>query len=367
MTQQPEALPSGRFRGVARSAITGRRESKTFDRFGDALDWAEARERAMDNVATEQGAPVQRRPYDRPLFPDYTQAWAQRSASNSAATRSGDRSNARQLGAQWPHLRVHEITRNMVRSYMAELRDAGLSASTRQGRLIALRKIMASAVEDGHRSDDPTVGIKAPTAPTRGHRILTADELDRVVAALPTWLQAAALLSAEAGLRIGEVAGLRAHRLDLLHRTVFVADVVQCDGTLRESPKGRNPLTVPLTPRLAAALTDHIETHPPAGRTGHVFTTPNGKRLTPDRIRGEWRQAVKKAGLDGDDAPRWHDLRHGCATALARAHAPAYVIMAVLRHADLRTAQVYIDRVGTPEQGEWLGRAFGGGEQADTA
>lgn len=187
-----------------------------------------------------------------------------------------------------------------------------------------------------------------------------------VLAALPPWLRAAALLSHEAGLRIGEVAGLRAHRLDLLHRTVLVADVVQCDGSLRESPKGKQVLTVPLTARLAAALTGHIETRPPAGRTGHVFTAPNGRRLTPDRIRCEWRRAVKKAGLAGADAPRWHDLRHGCATALARAGAPAYVIMAVLRHADLRTAQVYIDRVGTAEQGEWLGRAFGA-EQAATA
>ncbi len=101
---------------------------------------------------------------------------------------------------------------------------------------------------------------------------------------------------------------------------------------------------------------------------GHVFYDPTTKkRLTTNRIRAEWRRAVKAAGLDGEDAPRWHDLRHSCATALARAGAPAYVIMAVLRHADLRTAQVYIDRVGTPEQADWLGRAFGADERRDTA
>ncbi len=263
MTQQPEALPSGRFRGVARSAITGRRESRTFDRFGDAYEWAAAREAAMDAVATEVGgAPVERRVYDRPTFAAYAEAWGKRAGSDSAASRSGARSNARQLGRQWPTQRIHEIDRAAVRAYLAELRDAGMSASTRQARIIALRAIMASAVEDGLRDRDPTVGVKAPTVTKPGHRILSEAELAAVLAALPQWLRAAALLSHEAGLRISEVAGLRAHRLDLLHRTVLITDVIQCDGTLRESPKGQVPLTVPLTLRAAAALTKHLEARP---------------------------------------------------------------------------------------------------------
>jgi integrase len=65
------------------------------------------------------------------------------------------------------------------------------------------------------------------------------------------------------------------------------------------------------------------------------------------------------AGLD-DPLPRFHDLRHGCATALARAGAPAYVIQEVLRHADLATSQGYIDRTGLGSQAaDFLGRAFG--------
>ncbi|MGH3978428.1 MAG: tyrosine-type recombinase/integrase, partial [Pseudonocardiaceae bacterium] len=246
-----------------------------------------------------------------------------------------------------------------VRNYIDDMRDVGAAATTITDRLGALRRTMVAAVEAGLRGDDPTVGVAAPRATDRPRRILTEQELALVLAKLPGWLRPAALLSHDAGLRIGEIAGLRLFRLDLLHRSVEVADVVDLDQSLRASPKGGKVLTVPLTARVVGALTGHLRDHP-AGKMAQVFRDPRtGGGVTPERIRGHWRQAREAAAL-GEPAPRWHDLRHGCATALARSGAPAYVIQAVLRHQDLATSQRYIDRTGMASAaGVYLDRAFG--------
>jgi integrase len=59
-------------------------------------------------------------------------------------------------------------------------------------------------------------------------------------------------------------------------------------------------------------------------------------------------QARKKAGLN-EPAVKFHDLRHACATNLARAGHSAMVIKAVLRHAGLSTSRIYIDAVSDDE------------------
>jgi len=64
---------------------------------------------------------------------------------------------------------------------------------------------------------------------------------------LPEWLRAAVLLSRDSGLRIGEVCGLPWHRVDLLHSRVTVSDIVLVDGTVRNTPKGGEVVTVALT------------------------------------------------------------------------------------------------------------------------
>jgi integrase len=361
-----ETLPSGRFRGVPWNAAAGKRgKSATFDRWAQADAHWRRIEAEMDGDYCAAGIEVVRQGRRVP-FGTYVVDFA-KTVGGELASRNRAKTHARQLKAQWPTEMVDEITRPMVRAYMAELRDAGYSPPTLQGRLGLLRKTMAAAVEDRVRDDDPCVGIKAPPSAQRHHRILTPEELERVLEHLPPWLRAAALLSHEAGLRIGEVAGLRWFRLDLLHASVEVGDVILEDGSLREYPKGKKILTVPLTARVVDALNEHREQYP-AGKTDPVFHRPNKtQRLTPKAIRYLWNKAVAAADLE-DPMPRWHDLRHGCATALARAGAPAYVIQEVLRHADLSTSQRYIDRTGIASQAHtFLGRAFGAAAAADAA
>jgi integrase len=354
-----EPLPSGRFRGVAWNAAAQKRAGSKAHGSWEAADaWWRRREAELDGVYVEAGVSVARLRRDRVSFTEYALGCAVRHPGELATRRSFS-SHCRQLCKHFATQQVDEITKRMITDYLLELREDGISASLRATRLSALRVIFAAAVEEALRSDNPTTGLRTPYRGRRHKRVLSEQELFLVLAYLPAWLWPAALLSHDAGLRISEVAGLRRFRLDLRRAEVQVADVIQPDGSLREYPKGHEVLSVPLTPRVVAALTGHLRDYPIAGQLDHVFRGPlTGQRIIPSVIRHYWRRAITAACVD-DPQPRWHDLRHGCGTALARAGAPAYVIQRVLRHAKLATSQQYIDEVETAEQRRWLDLAMG--------
>ncbi len=234
-----EELLSGRFRGVARNAVTGKRWSKAHDYWSEADAWWRREEAEMDGSDTWAGIAVTRQQRGIPTLAEPVVAWAAGGVEDAElSTLRGYQSQARMLAARWPTERVEEITELDVRGYLAELRGgrggAGLSPCTRTLRLVVLRHAMRAAVKAGERLDDPTLGVQGTRRREHQARILTEPELMVLLVCLPGWLWPAALLSPDVGVRIGEVAGLRMRSLDLLHGTVTVATVV-----------GRTPVPTP--------------------------------------------------------------------------------------------------------------------------
>lgn len=355
-----EELPNGRFKGVPwNSAASKRGKSKVFDRWEQADAYCTRAEAEMDGDYSAVGIDVTRRNRRLPLLAEHVTEWAKAGIEDGElSTVKGYQSQARMLAARWPTEQVDEITELMVRGYLAELRDTGASPSTRTLRLTVLRHAMRAAVKAGYRPDDPTLGIKAPKRRETQPRILTDSELMMLLACLPGWLWAAALVSHDAGLRIDEIAGLRMQSLNLLHGTVTVVDIIDVDGSLRAYPKSKILRDLPLSPRALAALRDHVRDYPPAGKLAPVFAARKGKHLLPSRIRDEWDRALLLANFDGKK-PTWHDLRHGCATALDEAGVDSSVIQAILGHRNLATTQRYIRRANLTRQSAAVRLAFG--------
>ncbi|MBV9652638.1 MAG: site-specific integrase [Pseudonocardiales bacterium] len=280
------------------------------------------------------------------------------------------RVQARQIAKRWPTEGVDELTEQMILDYLADIHDDGLSPDTALARLTTLRHGMRLAIKLGYRRDDPTAGIPGPALREHEGRPLDEPELMLMLACLPAWLWPAALLSHDAGLRIGEVAGLRLFRLNLLRRVVTIADVIDADGELRTWPKGKHIADVPLSARVVAALSEHLRCFPPAGAEAPVFSVPadvlgrqkgrrRGGHLMQSRIRGEWDRALLLANLPGAK-PTWHDLRHSCATILAQNHADIEVIMAIMRHRRPDVTLRYIRRANLARQAAAIQGAFGG-------
>lgn len=340
---RPEALPSGRWRGIARKR-DGKKVTLTFDLFRDARDWAIAKQAEIDGGDDGGGGDSQEITPQRralPSFALHVTEWAKRGIPDcELSTLRGYQVQARMLAARWPTARVDKITEDMILDYLSELRDEGFAPSTRTLRLTVLRHAMRDAIRKGYRTDDPTLTIKGPKRREHQARVLTDPELMRLIASLPGWLRAAALLGHDAGLRISEACGLRMCNLDLMRGFVNVNDIIDVDGSLREYPKSKTSRPVKLSQRCLDALRQHYAAYPPAGALGHVFTSPEG-RLRPGRIYAEWDRALEMASLEGDK-PTWHDLRHSCATTMADAGKDPWVIQQILGHGNIATTQRYV-------------------------
>jgi integrase len=140
-------------------------------------------------------------------------------------------------------------------------------------------------------------------------RFLTPVEIARLADAIRPRYRALVLVGAYGGLRIGELAGLRRERVDVLRGTVEVAEIMtEVVGKLQVGPpKTRaSRRTVGLPRAVINVLVEHLA---PGGQPADfVFTGPQGGPLRIANFRNRiWRPATTAAGLDG---LRIHDLRH---------------------------------------------------------
>jgi hypothetical protein len=68
-----------------------------------------------------------------PAFAEHVVEWAKLGIEDGElSTKRNYQAQARMLARRWPTERVDEITELMIRQYLAELRDAGMSPSTRE-------------------------------------------------------------------------------------------------------------------------------------------------------------------------------------------------------------------------------------------
>ena len=172
-------------------------------------------------------------------------------------------------------------------------------------------------------------------------RFLTPAEVGRLADAIDPRYRAMILVAAYAGLRVGELAGLRRDRVDILRGRVEVAEIaVEVRGALTFGPPktkaGRRAIALPRS--VTAELDTHLRTW---SASAFVFPSPDGATLrVPAWRRRQWNPAVVAADL----APlRPHDLRH---TAVALWIAAGANVLEVARRAGHSSTSFTLDRYG---------------------
>jgi hypothetical protein len=108
---------------------------------------------------------------------------------------------------------------------VTNLSASGLAGSTVRQAYGVLSLVLSLAVRDRRIASNPADGVKLPRKARSEKRFLTSDEVARLAGEAGPH-RVAVLLLAYTGLRFGELAALRARRIDLMRRRLEIAESV---------------------------------------------------------------------------------------------------------------------------------------------
>jgi integrase len=281
----------------------GREHAKVFARKADAQRFlTEMENHKLKGTWTDPAL-------GRVLFRDWLGEWWATTTNLRPTTRERNETLLRRYALpRFGDVALVAISQRDVRAWVADLSGRGLAPATVQKAYQLLGKVMGAAVDAGMVMQTPCRRVPLPKVEREEMRFLTPAEIARLADAIDPRYRALVLVAAYGGLRIGELAGLRRRRVDLLRGTVEVAEIVtEAEGVLRFGPPktraGRRTVGLP------RAVVDELAAHlVRAESEAFVFAAPEGGPLRVHGFRARaWRPATRRAELDG---LRIHDLRH---------------------------------------------------------
>jgi integrase len=237
---------------------------------------------------------------------------------------------------------IARITTGDVRHWLASMRSTQLSPNTIAKAYRLLGRVMGTAVDEGAIGRSPCTIKGASVERSPEMHCPSLDQVHELADAVPGEYRAMIYTAALGGLRWGELAGLRRHRVDLFRRTVTVAEqLIEVNGRLDFGlPKTEASVrTVALPALVVDALDAQLARWAEPAAGGLVFPAPEGGPMRRSNFRRRvWAPAVRRVGLDG---LRFHDLRHAAGTQAAVAGATTKELMARLGHSSPRAALIY--------------------------
>jgi integrase/recombinase XerD len=243
---------------------------------------------------------------------------------------------------------ILEATPQDARAHLAALAALGFKETTTARHLSALRQLHKFLYAEGIRGDDPTGVIDAPKRGRPLPKILSIDEVDRLLAAaregvddpdrpILDRLRAARMTAL---LETLYASGLRVSELVSLKRSAARPgmDVLSIVG------KGSKERIVPLTDAAKAAMSTYLDVlkaarrdyaspwlFPSSGESGH---------LTRQHFARDLKAVAAAAGIRPDRVSP-HVLRHAFASHLLQNGADLRSVQMMLGHSDIATTQIY--------------------------
>jgi integrase/recombinase XerD len=228
---------------------------------------------------------------------------------------------------------------NAFVSELAQGRDGRppVAAATLQRKVACLRSFYRHLRREQLIDHDPASELRGPRASARLPKVLSRDEVTRLLAqptgTTPAALRDRALLETmyACGLRASEAIGLELSELDLEA------------GILRAHGKGSKERIVPIGSKAIESLNAYLEKARPRlvglREEPHVFVNLRGSGLSRQGLYKIVQRHAASAGLAHRMSP--HTLRHSFATHLLAGGCDLRSLQEMLGHADIATTQIY--------------------------
>ncbi len=233
-----------------------------------------------------------------------------------------------------------------IRSYLEAQAAAGMAGRTVARRLSTLRQFYGFLFTEGLRTDDPTAGVDPPRRVRPLPKVLSVDEVDRLLAAARArgGVEGARLVALvetlyATGLRVSELVGLPLSAVSRDQRFVIVRGKGGKERAVPLSDPARDALIAYRAVR-KAYLRNGVESKwlfPSRAASGH---------LTRHRLAQMLKQLAASAGIE----PRRvspHILRHAFATHLLDRGADLRSVQQMLGHSDISTTEIYTHVIDT--------------------
>lgn len=233
-------------------------------------------------------------------------------------------------------------------AYLSDLTARGFAETSQARRLSALKQFFKFLYAEGLREDDPTRTLSAPKKRGSLPKVLSEEEVDRLIETAATLAgtshkSPAARLRAQRMYTLIEVlyaTGLRVSELVSLPVSAALRDarLIEIRG------KGGKERLVPLSMPSQVAMKDYVALRAAEGafeNSNWLFPSHGGSgHLTRQHFARELKDLATTAGLDPAKVSP-HVLRHAFASHLLQNGADLRVVQQLLGHADISTTQIY--------------------------
>jgi integrase/recombinase XerD len=291
-------------------------------------------------VTTEPAAPTSRL---TDLLLDFL-AYLELERGLSRNTLEAYRSDLQQYGEFLTrrHLDPLDVKPPDLAAFVSELADGregrpAVAPATLQRKIACLRSFYRHLRRDGILDRDPTSELRAPRSRARLPKVLSRDEVGRLLqqprGSSPGAIRDRALLETmyACGLRASEAIGLELSEVDLEA------------GILRTRGKGSKERIVPIGTKAIESLCEYLEKARPrlVGNRDEtrLFVNLRGGGLSRQGLYKIVQGHARNAGLERRMSP--HTLRHTFATHLLAGGCDLRSLQEMLGHADIGTTQVY--------------------------
>ncbi len=230
-----------------------------------------------------------------------------------------------------------EVNRDALNIFIADLKKKGRAPSTISRCIASIRSFFNYLLLEGLIDNNPTLELESPRHEKKLPRVLSTDEIDRLLAQ-PVIGENFGLRD-KAMLELLYASGIRVSELVSLNISDFDPSV----GFLRCSGKCMKERIVPIgvlainsvNNYMAGSRTRLLKLN---GETA-LFVNQHGNRMTRQGFWKILKKYARKSNIKGDITP--HTLRHSFATHLLENGADLRSVQEMLGHSDISTTQIY--------------------------
>lgn len=235
-------------------------------------------------------------------------------------------------------IEIADVKEEHLHELLSTLRDLGISPRSQARMIAGIRSYFKFLILEKIIDKDPSELLESPTLPRELPDVLSVQEIDAMIAAIPREKEEALRNEAiietlyGSGLRVSELVDARISRLSLT------------DALLIVEGKGSKQRMVPLSPTAVELISEWLPQRnrlniKPSGQDV-IFLNRRGAPLTRVMVFYIIRDLARMAGIQKKVSP--HTLRHSFATHLLEGGANLRAIQEMLGHESIATTELYL-------------------------